>query len=190
MCGCFACSGSRPSLSRAPNGTWITRGASRAPVDKSLGVRSDQTIVLSGQLSREHYPEPLRRVSYYDQKQQRKLVFLTNNFTLPALTIAELYRCRWQIELFFKWIKQNLHITAFYGHSDNAVKTQVWVAVSVYVLVAILKKELQSELSLSDLLQILDVNIFEKTPLLPLLTPKNNTNQNTPAPNQLLLFDL
>src|SRR6266436_5701839 len=117
------------------------------PVDKSLGLRSDQTIVLTGPLVSQKYPEALRRVSFYDVEHRRKLVFLTNNFALPPFTIAQLYRCRWQIELFFKWIKQHLRIKAFYGNSDNAVKTQVWIAVSVYLMVAILKKELGSELS-------------------------------------------
>lgn len=136
------------------------RRESRA-VDKATGLRSDQTIVLTGPLVSQKYPEPLRRVSFYEVEHRRKLVFLTNNFTLPALSIAQLYRCRWQIELFFKWIKQHLRIKAFYGNSVNAVKTQVWIAVSVYVLVAILKKELASELSLAEILQILSVNTFE-----------------------------
>ena len=130
--------------------------------------------MLTGPLVSQKYPEPLRRISYYDVEHQRKLVFLTNNFTAAApWTIAELYRCRWQVELFFKWIKQHLRIKSFYGNSDNAVKTQVWIAVSVYVLAAILKKELGSELSLAEILQILSVNTFEKTPLLQLLSPLN-----------------
>lgn len=116
------------------------------------------------------YPEPLRRVSYYDVEHGRKLIFLTNNFLLPPLAIAELYRCRWKIELFFKWIKQHLRIKAFYGNSENAVKTQVWIAVSVYLLAAILKKEFASELTLAEILQILSVNTFEKTPLNQLLS--------------------
>ena len=114
-------------------------------VDKSTGLRSDQTIVLQGTKTSQLYPDPLRRVAYFDAEHDRRLVFLTNNFELPALTIAQLYRCRWQVELFFKWIKQNLRIKAFYGNSVNAVKTQVWIAVSVYVLVAILRKELKLE---------------------------------------------
>jgi hypothetical protein len=129
---------------RAKSNLACARRESRA-VDKSTGLRSDQTIALTGPLVSRKYPEPLRRVSYYDAEHCRKLVFLTNNFTLPALTIAQLYRCRWQIELFFKWIKQHLRIKAFYGNSDNAVKTQIWIAVSVYLLAAILKKELHSE---------------------------------------------
>jgi hypothetical protein len=164
------------------------RQASRA-VDKSTGLRSDQTIVLTGPLVSQKYPHPLRRVSFYDLEHRRKLVFLTNNFTLPALVIAQLYRCRWQIELFFKWIKQHLRIKTFYGNSANAVKTQVWIAVSVYLLVAILKKELGSELSLAAILQILSVNTFEKTPLNQLLSTFSHQNQPTPDPNQLRRFD-
>lgn len=158
-------------------------------VDKTSGLRSDQTILLTGPLVSQKYPQPLRRVSFYDVEHQRKLVFLTNNFTLPALTIAQLYRCRWQIELFFKWIKQHLRIKAFYGNSVNAVKTQVWIAVSVYLLVAILKKELRSELGLAEILQILSVNTFEKTPLSQLLATFKPQNHHTPEPNQLRLFD-
>jgi hypothetical protein len=158
-------------------------------VEKATGLRSDQTIVLTGPLVSQKYPEPLRRVSYYDLEHQRRLIFLTNNFTLPAITIAQLYRCRWQIELFFKWIKQHLRIKAFYGNSDNAVKSQVWIAVSVYLLVAILKKQLGSELSLAEILQILSVNTFEKTPLLQLLSTFSHQNPTTTDPNQLPLFD-
>lgn len=158
-------------------------------IDKSTGLRSDQTILLTGPLVSQKYPQPLRRVSFYDAEHQRKLVFLTNNFTLPAFSIAQLYRCRWQIELFFKWIKQHLRIKAFYGNSMNAVKTQVWIAVSVYLLVAILKKELGSQLTLNEILQILSVNIFEKTPVLQLLSTFEHQNQTTPDPNQLRLFD-
>jgi hypothetical protein len=173
---------------RAKSNLACARRESRA-VDKSNGLRSDQTIVLTGPLVSQKYPEPLRRVSYYDVEHRRKLVFLTNNFTLPALTIAQLYRCRWQIELFFKWIKQHLRIKAFYGNSDNAVKTQVWIAVSVYVLAAILKKELRSELSLAEILQILSVNTFEKTPLVQLLSTFQHQSQIPPDPNQLRLFN-
>ena len=130
-------------ITRARNNTDYTRRESRL-VDKSTGLRSDQTIVLQGRRTSHFYPAPLRRVAYYDAEHDRRLVFLTNNFELPALTIARLYRCRWQVELFFKWIKQNLRIKVFYGNSVNAVKTQVWIAVSVYVLVAILKRELKT----------------------------------------------
>jgi len=173
---------------RAKSNLAYTRRESRW-VDKTTGLRSDQSIVLTGPLVSQKYPEPLRRIGYYDAEHRRKLVFLTNNFTLPPLVIAELYRCRWQVELFFKWIKQHLRIKAFYGTSENAVKTQVWIAVCVYVLVAILKKELRSPLSLAEILQILSVNPFEKTPLIELLS--NNTPQNcaTTDRNQLRLFD-
>jgi len=136
------------------------------PVDKSTGLRFDQTVALSGFLSSKHYPESLRRIGYVDPQSHRRLVFLTNNFTVPALTIAHLYRARWQVELFFKWIKQHLRIKAFYGTSPNAVKTQVWIAISVYVLVAILKKRLKVSHSLYTILQILSLTLFEKKPIL------------------------
>lgn len=173
---------------RAKSNLACARRESR-PVDKSTGLRSDQAIVLTGPVVSHKYPEPLRRISYYDTEHTRKLVFLTNNFTLPPLVIAELYRCRWQVELFFKWIKQHLRIKAFYGTSQNAVKTQVWIAVCVYVLVAILKKELSSPLSLAEILQILSVNPFKKTPLIQLLSPSHHQNPTTPDRNQLQLFD-
>jgi IS4 transposase len=137
----------------------------RREVDKTAGLRSDQTIVLRGPKSSRLYPDPLRRVAFYDTEHERRLVFLTNNFVLPALTIAQLYKCRWQVELFFKWIKQHLRIKAFYGTTDNAVKTQVWIAISVYVLVAIIKKELRVERSLAEILQVLSVTLFEKMPI-------------------------
>jgi Domain of unknown function (DUF4372)/Transposase DDE domain len=173
---------------RAKSNQVCVRRESRA-VDKSSGLRCDQTVVLTGPLVSQKYPEPLRRVGYYDVKHRRKLIFLTNNFSLPALTIAQLYRCRWQIELFFKWIKQHLRIKAFYGNSANAVKTQVWIAISVYLLAAILKKELNSDLSLAEILQILSVNTFEKTPILSLLSTFQHQNPTAPDPNQLQLFD-
>jgi len=177
---------------------FVTRGKrnldctrrARRPVDKTTGLRSDQTIVLAGPKTSRLYPDPLRRIVFYDVEQQRRLVFLTNNFTLPALTIARLYKCRWQVELFFKWIKQHLRIKAFYGTSDNAVKTQVWIAISVYVLVAIVKKELRTERSLYDILQILSLTLFEKIPLIEALNDQNRPNSETPDPNQLTLFDL
>ena len=163
---------------------------SRRRVDKTTGLRSDQTIVLAGVKSAESYPDPLRRVTFYNTEQKRGFVFLTNNFTLPALTIAQLYKCRWQVELFFKWIKQNLRIKAFYGTSPNAVKTQVWTAISVYVLVAIVKRELGIDRPLSEILQILSLNLFEKTPLLTLfLTHKQHFKEQGNS-NQLTLFDL
>ena len=134
-------------------------------------------------------PQPLRKIHYFDIDTGRRFVFLTNNFVLPALVIAQLYKCRWQIELFFKWIKQHLRIKTFYGTSACAVRTQVWIAISVYVLVAIIKKELKIERSLSEILQILSVNPFEKTPILQLLTNSTYRFTDTPLPKQLSLFD-
>jgi len=159
------------------------------PIDKSLGLRSDQTIVLAGVKSSQSFPNPLRRICYFDVDNDKRFVFLTNNFVLPALTITQLYKCRWQIELFFKWIKQHLRIKAFYGTSPNAVRTQVWIAISVYVLVAIVKRELKIDRSLSEILQILSVNPFEKTPVFQLLATHDHQTLNTPLPNQLPLFD-
>jgi len=159
-------------------------------VDKTTGLRSDQTISLKGPLTSHYYPLPLRRISYYDVDNQQKLVFLTNNFTLDALTITKLYKCRWQIELFFKWLKQHLRIKAFFGTSDNTVKTQIWIAVSIYVLIAIIKKELLLRQSLAEILQIFSITLFEKVPLqqaLTEITVQNKINQNY---NQLLLFNL
>ena len=147
---------------RAKAGTLYRRRCSRE-VDKTTGVRSDQSIVLTGAKTKASYPDELRRVSYYDEENCRKLVFITNNFRLAPATIAKLYKCRWQVELFFKWIKQHLRIKAFYGTSENAVKTQLWIAISVYVLVAIVRQELQLGRSLYEILQILNVMIFEKT---------------------------
>ena len=157
-------------------------------VDRSTGLRYDQTIMLTGFYSLKDYPGKLRRVKYYDSETEKTLVFLTNNFTLPALTIAQLYRCRWQVELFFKWIKQNLRIKSFYGTSENAVKTQIWIAVSVYVLVTILKKQLNIPASLYTILQILSVSVFERTPLLQLLTETTMQMEMSDSENQLNLF--
>lgn len=162
----------------------------RHAVDKTTGLRSDQTIVLAGLKSSRLYPDPIRRIAFYDTEHERRLVFLTNNFTLPALTVARLYKSRWQVELFFKWIKQHLRIKAFYGTSDNAVKTQVWIASSVYVLVAIVKKELGIERSLYEILQILSVILFEKTSIFTALSELTAPNPETPFPNQRTLFDL
>jgi len=159
------------------------------PVDKSTGVQCDQVIVLEGFYAKRDYPEKLRRIRYFDVTQNKHLVFLTNNFTLPALTIAQLYQCRWQIELFFKWIKQHLRIKAFYGTSDNAVKTQIWIAITVYVLVAIVKKQLKLEQSLYTILQILSVTLFEKTPILEALADVKPHETKDATPNQLNLFD-
>ena len=158
-------------------------------VDKSTGLRSDQTIVLQGPKSSQEYPDPLRRISYFDQDHDKRLVFLTNNFQLPALTITQLYKCRWQVELFFKWIKQHLRIKRFFGTSPNAVKTQVWIAITVYVWVALLKKELKVERRLSEILQILSVALFEKTPLLSLFSPLDAENPNVTIHNSFPLFD-
>ena len=157
-------------------------------IDRSTGLRYDQTIMLTGFYALKDYPEKLRRVKYYDAVTEKTLVFLTNNFSLPALTIAQLYRCRWQVELFFKWIKQNLRIKNFYGTSENAVKTQIWIAVSVYILVAILKKQLNIPASLYTILQILSVSIFERTPLLQLLTETIIQLEISDSENQLNLF--
>jgi len=159
------------------------------PVDKSTGLRSDQTIVLKGFYARKDYPEKLRRIHYYDAEQDRHLIFVTNNFSLPALTIAQLYKCRWQIELFFKWIKQHLRIKSFYGTSENAVKTQIWIAISVYVLVAIVKKQLKLNLSLYTILQILSVSLFENMPILQALTPEDHKISDQPDYIQLNLFN-
>ena len=158
------------------------------PVDKSKGVQADQIIVLHGFYAQKDYPERLRRIRYFDSEKQKRLVFLTNNFTLPAFLIAELFRCRWKIELFFKWIKQHLRIKAFYGTSENAVKTQIWIAIAVYVLVAIVKKQLKSDRSLYTILQILSVSLFEKTPLSQLFTEMISQNEEDDSSNQLVLF--
>jgi len=160
------------------------------PVDKSTGVRSDQTVILTSFESASVYPDALRRVSYFDAETNKRLKFLTNNFVLPALTIAQIYKCRWQVELFFKWIKQHLRIKAFYGTSENAVKTQIWIAVSVYVLVAIVRKRLGLEASLYQTLQILSVTLFEKTPILCALQALDAGADFAENVNQLILFDL
>jgi hypothetical protein len=160
------------------------------PVDKSTGVLSDQTVILSSLESATAYPDPLRKVSYFDAERSKRLKFLTNNFTLPAQTIADLYRQRWQVELFFKWIKQHLRIKAFYGTSENAVKTQIWIAVSIYVLVAIVRKRLELEASLYQILQILSVTLFEKTPILRALQNSNSQSDLLDYSNQLILFNL
>jgi hypothetical protein len=160
------------------------------PVDKSTGLRCDQTIRLAGYYTARDYPAVLRRISYVDPDTNKRLTFLTNNFALPALTIAKLYKCRWQIELFFKWIKQYLRIKSFFGTSVNAVKTQIWIAISVYVLVAIVKKELKLEMSLAEILQILSIMLFEQVPVEQVLM--NNAPQNVicQSHKQLYLFNL
>jgi Transposase DDE domain/Domain of unknown function (DUF4372) len=160
------------------------------PVDKSVGLRSDQTIVLTGPVTSQRYPAPLRRISYYALDIDKRFVFLTNDFFLPPLTVAEIYRCRWQIELFFKWIKQHLRIKRFFGTSPNSVKVQVWIAVAVYLLVAILKKQLHLQQSLHTILQILSTTLFEKTPVPLVFQRYEEQIQNIPSPKQLVLFDI
>jgi hypothetical protein len=175
---------------------FVTRGKAKLSlkrryshrVDRSSGLICDQTVVLSFHRSKAGYPEPLRRIRFKDPASGNTLVFLTNHFGLPAATICELYRCRWQIELFFKWIKQHLRIKAFYGTSENAVKTQLWIAVSVYVLIAIIKKRLDLRASLYELLQILSLTMFERTPLSQLLAYSEIPTESHSSPNQLFLF--
>lgn len=159
------------------------------PIDRSTGLICDQSIMLTGFYQHKGYPEMMRRVKYYDAKTDKTLVFLTNNFSLPSMTIAELYRNRWQVELFFKWIKQNLRIKTFYGTSENAVKAQIWIAVSVYLLVAIMKKRLKIEASLYTTLQVLSVTIFERVPLLQVLTKDQYKTETVDNCKQLLLFN-
>ena len=159
------------------------------PVDKTTGVRSDHTVILTAIESAKVYPDALRRVSYLDMETRKRFKFLTNNFVLPALTIAQIYKCRWQVELFFKWIKQHLRIKAFYGTSENAVKTQIWIAVSVYVLVAIVRKRWGVEISLYQILQILSVTLFEKTPILQALEAPDSQSDLPNSCNQLNLFE-
>ena len=158
-------------------------------VDKTTGLRCDQTIALKTPAAKKAYPQRLRRVKFYDAQTNKTLVFLTNNHTLPALTIAELYRSRWQVELFFKWIKQHLRIKSFFGTSENAVKTQIWIAISTYVLVAIVKKRLQLDASLYTILQILSVSLFDKTNIIQLLTNIDRSDADESNRNQLNLFE-
>lgn len=175
-------------VTRAKSNTRFRRLYSH-PVDKSTGLICDQTIVLTGIKSKKEYPEKLRRIKFKDPNTLKTLVFLTNNFSLSPLTIAKLYKSRWQVELFFKWIKQHLRIKKFFGTSVNAVKSQIWIAVSVYVLVAILKKELHLQESLYTILQILSVTIFEKYSIYQLITERDNTSEATAASKQLKLFN-
>jgi hypothetical protein len=172
---------------RTKSNVLLQRRYSRA-VDKATGVRSDHIVILTAIDSAKVYPDTLRRVSYLDVETRKRFKFLTNNFTLPALIIAQIYKCRWQVELFFKWIKQHLRIKAFYGTSENAVKTQIWIAVSVYVLVAIVRKRLGLEASLYQILQILSVTLFEKTPILRALQASDFENDSVDSGNQLILF--
>jgi hypothetical protein len=170
------------------------RVAESRPVEPDGNVLSDQLIMLTGPVCSMGYPEPLRRIRYYDADNHKTLVFLTNNMFLPALVIAKLHKCRWQIELFFKWIKQNLKIKTFYGYSDNAVRTQIWISICTYVIVAIVKKELKLEASLSKMLQIISVSVFDKVPLPQLIAEDQDCddaqNGGTVFSNQLLFSDL
>jgi hypothetical protein len=159
------------------------------PIDKSTGLRSDQTIMLTGPLSSQRYPIPMRRVSYYSAEIDTRFVFLTNDFFLPALTVAAIYRQRWQVELFFKWIKQHLRIKRFFGTSPNSVKTQVWIAVAVYVLIAIVKKELALPHSLYTILQILSTTLFEQTPIQLMFQRYDDETKISDGSKQLMLFD-
>ena len=159
------------------------------PVDKSADIQCDQVIVLNGIHVSKTYPQHLRRIRYLDAETNKRLVFLTNNFELPALTIAKLYRCRWQVELFFKWVKQHLRIKKFFGNSENAVKTQIWIAISTYVLVLILRKQMCLTQSPYTILQILSVSLFEKTPILQAISSDDYENQEGDSCNQLELFD-
>ena len=176
-------------VTRTKRGVRLRRRYSR-PVDASTGVLSDHTVVLESAGSRSHYPDPLRRIRFHDAEQDRNLIFLTNNFDLPALTICLLYKSRWQVELFFKWIKQHLRIKAFYGYSENAVKTQIWIAVSMYVMVAIVKKRLGLEASLHEILQVLSLTLFEPVPILQALREIESQEKSLPISNQLNLWDL
>ena len=173
---------------RAKSNTKFRRRYSR-DADKSAGVLCDQTVVLTGATSRDDYPQPLRRVKYRDAETGRTFNFLTNNFVVPAATVADLYRCRWQVELFFKWIKQHLRIKSFFGTSENAVKTQIWIAVAVYVLVAIIRKRMGIDASLYTILQALSLTLFEKTPLFSVLSETDASSGEDDDPNQLYLFD-
>ena len=157
-------------------------------VDKSIGLKCDQTIVLTGKNTSNHYPEKLRRVHYFDSEREKDLTFITNNFFLEAIIIAQLYKCRWQIELFFKWIKQHLRIKTFFGTSENAVKTQIWIAVCVYLLIAIIKKRLNLELSLYTFLDILSTSPFEEVDILQIVTNTDYNNDIIQSSNQLYLF--
>ena len=160
-----------------------------SPKDKDAGIRADQVITLATQKAKKGYPERLRRVSYVDQERNKRLVFLTNHFDITAKTVADIYKQRWQVELFFKWIKQHLRIKSFYGTSINAVKSQIWVALCTYLLVAIAKKNLAMECSLYTFLQIIEVNLFEKKPILSMVAEALKRNQDPLSSDQLILFE-
>jgi hypothetical protein len=176
-------------VTRAKRGVKFRRRYSH-PVDATCGLRSDHTVILAASASRENFPDPLRRIHFYDIEKERHLRFLTNNFDLPALTICLLYKSRWAVELFFKWIKSHLRIKAFYGYSENAVKTQIWIAVAVYVLVAILKKRLALESTLHEILQVLSVTLFEQVPVLQAFGELESQEKSNGISNQLNLWDL
>jgi hypothetical protein len=175
-------------VTRTKAGVLLRRRYSRA-ADKTTGLRSDHTVTLTSAAALKNYPDPLRRVRFYDLEQRRWLIFLTNNFDLPALTIARLYKSRWKVELFFKWIKQHLRIKVFYGNSENAVKTQIWIAIAVYVLVAIVKKRLALDATLYQILQVLSVTLFEKTPILRAFDDQGSQEKSASFSNQLNLLD-
>ena len=175
-------------VTRSKTNTGLRRMYSNK-VDKSTGVKSDQIVALTGYYSKKDYPEKLRRIKYFDADKGRSFVFLTNQFTLPPIVIAELYRYRWRVEIFFKWIKQHLRIKKFFGTSENAVKTQIWIAVSTYVLVAIMKKRLKTDLTLYTILQILSITLFEKMPILQALTTDDYKTKITSCHIQLELFE-
>ena len=176
-------------VTRTKRGVLFRRRSSHT-IDATTGLRSDHTIMLASASSRKHYPDPLRRIHFYDAEQNRHLRFLTNNFDLPALTVCLLYKSRWQVELFFKWIKQHLRIKAFYGYSENAVKTQIWIAVSMYVLVAIVKKRLVLEASLHEILQVLSLTLFEQVPILQAFGDVESHQKSGGIYKQLNLLDL
>jgi len=175
-------------VTRSKAGVLLRRRYSRA-VDQTSGLRSDHTVMLASAASMKNYPDPLRRIRFYDLEQRRWLIFLTNNFDLPALTIARLYKSRWKVELFFQWIKQHLRIQAFYGNSENAVKTQIWIAIAVYVLVAIVKKRLALDATLYQILQVLSVTLFEKTQILQAFDDEGSQEKSALFSNQLNLLD-
>ena len=173
---------------RAKSNTRYERRYSHS-IDKATGVRCDQTVVLTGAKGKKHYPQPIRRIKYYDENTQKSFNFLTNHFAVPALTVTELYRYRWQVELFFKWIKQHLRIKSFFGTSENAVKSQIWIAVTVYVLVAVIRKRLGISADLYTILQVLSLTLFEKMPLFKLFSEVNSNLSNFNPSNQLILFE-
>lgn len=175
-------------ITRCKRNTQVKRIYSRS-VDKSTGLRYDQTVAFTSFYPKQYYPDHLRKIKYFDSQEKKQLVFLTNNFTLSALTIAQLYRCRWKVELFFKWIKMHLRIKTFYGTTENAVKTQIWIAISIYVLIAIVKKKLKIEMSLYSILQILSVTIFERLPINQILTDFKEQHETIDDEIQLNLFD-